>query len=734
VLTRRQFLGSAALTGAALVIGFRLDPRGAEAAATGDTVFAPNAFVRIDDTDTVTIISKHFETGQGSYTGLATVLAEELDADWTRVRVEAAPARPFRYKNTSMSPPLIPIQATGGSTSIANSWEQLRVAGAKARAILVKAAALEWNVPAAEITVDSGVVSHGPSGRRARFGELASRAARLRAPFRVTLKDPGTFKLVGRERPLPRVDTPAKTDGSAKFTVDVVLEDMLTALIARPPRFGAVVKTFDATAARAVPGVTHVVQVPAGVAVVATGFWAARKGRDALEVTWDERRAETRGSDELYAQYRERARTQGLPARRDGDVGEALHGAARVIEAYYEFPYLAHAPMEPLDAVVRLGGDGCEVWAGSQAPTVDTLTVVRTVPMLPSGVRINTMLAGGSFGRRATPSGDVIAEAVTVAKAIGGGRPVKLMWTREDDIRGGRYRPLYVHRLRAGLDARGNVVGWEHRIVGQSILKGTLAALTRVRNGIDPMSVEGAIELPYTIPSVSVELHTTDVGVPVLWWRSVGSSHNAYSTETFLDELAFAAGRDPLELRVALLGGRKRHLDTLRLAADKAGWGQPLPAGRKRGVAFHESFGSVVAQVAEVSLCDDGLPRVERVVCAVHCGRAVNPDIVRSQMEGGIAFGLAAALWGEITLVGGRVEQRNFDDYRALRMAEMPAIEVHIVPSTDAPTGVGEPGVPPIAPAVANALFHFTGQRVRRLPFARLAGDGKRSICEPPRS
>jgi isoquinoline 1-oxidoreductase beta subunit len=722
MLSRRRFVQSAALAGAACVIGFRLDGRPLHA---GDGVFAPNAFVRIASDNTVTIIAKHIELGQGSFTGLATILAEELDADWSQIRVETAPADAFRYKNLKMSKGLILAQGTGGSTAMANSWDQLRQAGATARATLVQAAAGQWGVPASEITVDRGVVSHAPSGRRATFGELAPKAALLKPPQTAPLKDPKDFKLVGKV--LPRVDGVPKTDGSAPFTMDFSVPGMLTAVIARPPRFGATVKSVDAAAAQQVKGVTHVVTVPSGVAVVATGFWAARKGREALRVTWDESRAETRGSDDLFAAYRTLAGRPGRSARQTGDPAGALLSAKTVLEATYEFPYLAHAPMEPLDAVVQLGADACDVWSGSQLPTVDKLVVARTVKRLPSGIRIHTMLAGGSFGRRATPNGDVVGEAAAVVRAIGGDKAVKLVWTREDDIQGGRYRPLYVHRLRAGLDAQGNIVGWEHRLVGQSIVRGTLLGLTLIKNGIDPTSVEGAADLPYAVPNISVELHTTDVGVPVLWWRSVGHTHTAFSTETFLDELAHAAGRDPLEMRRALLSQHPRHLVVLNLAAEKAGWGGALPAGRARGLAVHESFESIVAQVAEVSLRPDGLPKVERVVCAVDCGTAINPDVVRAQMEGGIGFGLAGALWSEITLVGGRVQQRNFDSYRPLRIGEMPAVEVHIVPSGKAPTGVGEPGVPPIAPAVANALFQLTGQRVRRLPFARLAADGTRT-------
>jgi len=718
VVTRRSFLQTTALLAGTLVVGFRLDGRPATAAEA----LAPDAFIRIAPDNTITIISKHTELGQGTYSGLATILAEEMDADWGQIRVESAPADAKRYGNRLAGG----VQMTGGSTSMAGAWDEMRRAGATARAMLVEAAAREWGVPASEITVDGGVVSHSGSGRRATFGELASKTVGLTPPAQVTLKDPKDFKLVGKR--VPRVDNKSKTDGSAQFTADFTAPGLLTALIARPPRFGATVKSVDAAVARRVRGVTNVVQVPSGVAVVATGFWAARKGREALRVMWDESRAERRGTEELYAAYRTLATRPGKPAKQVGDTAGSLRGATKIIEAVYEFPYLAHAPMEPLDGVVRIGADGVELWAGSQAPTIDQQVVAHVAGVAPDKVRIHTLLAGGSFGRRATPDGDIAGEAAAVAKAIGDGKPVKVMWTREDDIRGGKYRPLYVHRLRAGLDANGAIVGWEHRIVGQSILGGTPFEAAMVKDGIDPTSVEGAANLPYDIPNLTVELHTTKVGVPVLWWRSVGSTHTAYSTETFLDELAQASGRDPLELRRALLAKHPRHLAALNLAAEKAGWDRPLTAGRARGVAVHESFNTVVAQVAEVSRRPDGLPSVERVVCAVDCGTAINPDVVLAQMEGGIGFGLAAALWSEVTLVQGRVQQQNFNDYRPLRIVEMPAVEVHIVPSGAAPTGVGEPGVPPIAPAVANAFFQLTGQRVRRLPFARLLPAGTRTI------
>ena len=705
---RRGFLKAGAVAGAALVVEFRFLP---DAQAQGSTL-APNAFVRVAPDNTVTIVCKHLEMGQGSHTGLATVVAEELDADWAQVRAEAAPSDPTRYNNLAFGP----VQGTGGSSSIANSWPQLRKAGATARAMLVGAAAEKWGVPASGLTVDKGVVADAATGRRATFGELATAAAARPVPEDVPLKDPKDFKLIGHAA--PRVDTKAKTDGSARFTIDVSLPDMLTAVIARPPLFGATLKSVDKSAALKVRGVTDVVEVPAGVAVLGKGFWAARQGRAALKLEWDESRAERRGTDELLAEYKTLALKPGASARRDGDPAAAFAGAAKTVEATYEFPYLAHAPMEPLDCVVKLSADRCEVWAGSQMQTIDQGAVARVVGLTPDKVELHTLLAGGSFGRRATPQADVASEAASIAKAIGGRQAVKLVWTREDDIRGGRYRPLFVHRLRAGLDAAGRIVAWEHRIVGQSFMKGTPFE-GFIKDGIDGTMVEGASNLPYAIPNLAVDLHTVDVGVPTLWWRSVGCTHTTFAVETFLDELAKAAGRDGFELRRELLKGHPRHLGVLELAASKAGWGTPLAAGRARGIAVQESFNSYVAEVVEVSLRKDGLPKVERVVCAVDCGVAVNPDVVRAQMEGGIGFGLGAALWSEITLDKGRVVQSNFHDYRTLRIDEMPKVEVHILPSTEAPTGVGEPGVPPIAPAVANAFFQLTGQRVRRLPFAR---------------
>jgi isoquinoline 1-oxidoreductase subunit beta len=715
--SRRGFLKTAAGTAAGLTIGFHWSGRLSRALA--DTVagtnkdFAPNAFLRIAPDNSVTVIAKHLEMGQGAYTGLATVVAEELDADWAQIRVESAPADASKYANLVFGT----MQGTGGSSAMANSWMQLRHAGATARAMLVAAAATEWNVAPASLTVERGLVRHAPSNREATFGALAGKASSLPVPNDVPLKEPKDFKLIGQK--LPRVDVPPKTNGTAQFTIDVTFPDMLVALLQRPPLFGATVKSFDASATKAVPGVVEVLQVPRGVAVVAKSFWAAKLGRDALKVEWDDSKAEKRSTAAILAEYRTLAERPGMPARKDGDAAAALKGAAKVVTATYEFPYLAHAPMEPLDAVVKLDANGCEIWCGDQFQTVDQANAAATAGLKPEQVKIHTLLAGGSFGRRANMGSDYIVEAVSIAKALGSnGVPVKLQWTREDDIRGGLYRPVYVHRLEAALDKDNRLVGWQHRIVGQSIMAGTAMAPVMVKNGIDGTSVEGAANLPYAIPNMSVELNTTETGVPVLWWRVVGSSHTAYATEAFIDEIAHAAGKDPLALRRTMLDHHPRHKAVLELAASAAGWGSPLPKGKGRGIAVAEAFGTYVAQVAEVTVAPDGKIKVDRVVCAVDCGTPINPDVITAQMEGGVGFGLGAVLYGAITLKDGQVEQTNFDAYQVLRIDEMPKVEVHIVSSSEAPTGVGEPGVAPIGPAVANAVFAVTAKRLRVLPFA----------------
>ncbi|MDX1606044.1 MAG: molybdopterin cofactor-binding domain-containing protein, partial [Candidatus Competibacterales bacterium] len=512
-------------------------------------------------------------------------------------------------------------------------------------------------------------------------------------------------------------DSPAKTDGTAQFTLDVSRPGMLVAVVAHPPKFGATVKNFDASNARAMDGVKDVVQIPRGVAVLADSYHTAVKARAALTIDWDETAAEKRGSEELLATYRKQLDQPGLVATGKGDAAATIEASARTVEAEFDFPYLAHATMEPMDCVVELHADRCEIWTGSQLQTVDQGVVAQITGLTPQQVLIHTQFAGGSFGRRAVPDSDYVAEAAMIVKAIDGKAPVKLYWSREDDMRGGRYRPMSAHRLKAALDDQGNIVAWHHRVAVQSIMKGTPFA-SLVQNGIDSTSVEGAANLPYAMPHLQVELHDMDAGVPVLWWRSVGHTFNAYVTEVFLDRLAAEAGRDPYELRHQLLADHPRHRGVLELAAEKAGWGDEVPEGKGRGIAVHESFNSFVAEVVDVAIDDGGNLTVERVVCAVDCGIAINPDVIKAQMEGGIAYALSAALREAITLMDGEVQQGNFDSYRPLRINEMPKVEVHIVASNEPPTGVGEPGVPPLAPALANAIRAATGKEINRLPIA----------------
>jgi isoquinoline 1-oxidoreductase beta subunit len=668
--------------------------------------FAPNAFVRVATDDTVTIIVNKSEMGQGVYTSLPMLLAEELEADWSKIKVESAPVDQA-YAHTAFG-----IQMTGGSTSTASEWDRFRKAGATARLMLIAAAADGWKVPVASLRAENGYVIDAAGGRRASFGSLANSAATLTPPKDVPLKDPKDFKLIGKAT--RRLDTPAKVNGSAQFGLDVQIPGMMTAVIARAPVFGGKVVSVNAEQAKAVGGVKDVVQVPSGVAVIATGFWPAKLGRERLEIKWDDGPNASLSTAGMREQYATLAKTPGTVARKVGDPANALAGAAKTITAEYEVPYLAHAMMEPLNCVVDLRSDRCEIWTGTQFQTVDRMVAAATAGLKPEQVQIHTTLLGGGFGRRANPASDFIVEAVQVAKASK--VPVKVVWTREDDIRGGWYRPMWYDRMVGGIDQNGNPVAWTHTIVGQSIMQGTLFEQFGIRNGIDSSSVEGAADLLYGIPNLQVDLHTPKIGVPVQWWRSVGHSHNGFAVEAFFDELAHAGGKDPYELRRTLLANQPRMRAVLDLVAAKANWGKPLPAGRARGIATHFSFASYVAQVAEVSVEKNGEVRVHRVVCAVDCGSVVNPDTVKAQMEGGIVFGLTAALKDEITLEAGRVQQRNFHDYPMLRINESPAIEIYIVPSTEKPTGVGEPGVPPVAPAVANAVFAATGKRVRKLP------------------
>jgi isoquinoline 1-oxidoreductase beta subunit len=701
-VSRRQFLKTGIIVGGSLVLGVHIP--GLASLAAEETIFAPNAFVRVDPDDSVTVIINHSEMGQGVYNGLAMMVAEELDADWSKVRVEPAPVDPV-YNHTAFG-----MQATGGSSSTWSEWERLRKTGAAARAMLIAAAAQTWKVDPAKCRTESGQVIHVK--QRLSYGKLADAASRLAPPQNVVLKESKDFKLIGKAT--RRLDTPDKTNGKAVFGIDVNLPGMLVAVVARPPVFGGKLKSFDAEKTKAIPGVRHVVEIKRGVAVVADGFWPAKLGCEALEIVWDEGPLATLDSRAQREQYAELSQGPGAVARKEGDVATALADAAKKLEAVYEQPYLAHATMEPMNCVANVHADNCEVWTGTQFQTMDRNFAAEDAGLKPEQVKLHTTFLGGGFGRRGVLDGHFVREAVQISRAIQ--KPVKVIWTREDDIRGGYYRPAVRHSISGGLDAKGNPMAWQQRIVCQSFSVGTPLEGMIVKDGVDQAAVEGAAELPYDIPNLLVDWQQAPGGVPTHFWRSVGHTHTAFAVESFIDELAHAAGKDPYEFRRALLGKQLRCKRVLEMVAEKAGWGKSLPAGHGRGIAVHESFGSFVAQVAQVSISKDGQPRVHRVVCAIDCGPIVNPDGVRAQMESAIVFGLTAALYGEITFEKGRVKQRNFHDYRMLRIHQMPEIEVHIVPSTEKMGGVGEPGTPPIAPAVTNAIFALTGKRIRRLP------------------
>lgn len=719
--TRREALTvGATLSAGALLVGCSPNIMGKVLSlGAGHKFGAFGPFVKIGPDGVVTVVSKHIEFGQGNHAGLAAIVAEELDADWSTTRVEQAIANAGVYTNGMMG-----IQGTGGSSAISNSWTQLRTAGASARAMLVQAAATKWAVPAAEIGVKSGVVSHAKSGKSSTFGELVADAAKVTPPQTPVLKDPKTFTLIGTDQ-VRRKDARAKSTGAARFTQDVQLPNMLVAMVAHPPKFGARVASFDATAARKVPGVVDVYQIPTGVAVVADNTYAARKGRDALSVKWDESKAETRGSEQIVSEYADLASGKSPPPEKApwqvfearGDAAKAAAGTA-VIETTYDFPYLSHAQMEPLNCVAIVNGNKVKLIHGSQIPTMDQIVTAKIVGTLPGAVEIETLYAGGSFGRRANFQSDYVAECVQIAKKVGKGRPVKLIWTREDDVRAGYWRPIVHHAVRVSVDKDGYPATWRHRVVTQSIMKGSPMGGGK----LDETSVEGAKGSPYlkATPVVDGQVLNPDIGVPVLWWRSVGATHTAFVMEHTVDQLAKAAGKDPVDYRRELYrrAGSNRHLAVLNMAAEKAGWGTPAPAGWTRGVAVHESFGSVVAQVAEVRL-EDGEPKVGRVVTVIDCGIAISPDQIAAQMEGGTCLGLSAALFGRIELKGGEPAQSNFDTYRVLRHGEAPSVETYIMPSTNPPSGVGEPGTPVIGPAVANALLAMGQPPVTSLPLVK---------------
>ena len=705
-MERRDFLKFSVAASGGLLIGFYLPGvKLASAQQSSAKVFMPNAFVRIGTDERVTVIVNHSEMGQGVYTSLPMLLAEELDADWTRVGFESAPVDP-KYNH-----PAFGMQMTGGSSSVWSGLEQFRQAGAAARAMLLAAAAQQWKADATTCRTESGAVFDG-SNRKLTYGQLAGAAAKLTPPAHVQLKDPKTFKLIGK--PIKRLDTPEKLNGRAVFGIDVKLPGMLTAVVARPPIFGAKMKSFDDSSARSMAGVHKIVAVPSGVAVIADSFWRAKMARNALRVQWDEGTMQSFSTSQMMQQFRQQAKLPGKSVRNDGDAAAALAKAAKKIEAVYEVPYLSHLMMEPLNCVVDLRQDSCEIWTGSQFQTIDRANAAKVTGLPNEKVQLHTTFLGGGFGRRANPQSDFVVEAVHVAKVAEA--PVKVIWTREDDMQGGWYRPAFLHAIEGGIDASGNAVSWRSRLVGQSIMAGTpFEGMMMKGKEYDPASVEGVDDLPYAIPNLAVESHQADVEVPVQWWRSVGHSHTAFATECFVDELAGLAQKDPYQFRRELLLKQPRHLGVLDLAAEKAGWDKPLPKGMGRGIAVHFAFGSYAANVAEVSVTE-GKVRVHRMVCAIDCGQYVNPGIITAQTEGGAIFGASAALFQELTFASGRLQQTNFHTFPVMRINECPEIETHIVESNEKSGGIGEPGVPCAAPAIANAVFAITGKRLHRLP------------------
>lgn len=713
-LPRRSFLKLAGAGGLALGLYPNLANAQAPAAPGLKPFEQPTAFVQIAPNGEVTVTLNRLEFGQGIQTALPMILAEELDADWSKVRSQHG------SNNPAYADPLWGMHLTGGSTAIKHSYTQYRELGARARAMLLAAAATQWNVDVKTLRTQAGMVL-GPNGRKAGYGELAEAAMRQPVPEKVSLKNPKDFRIIGK--PTGRLDAKAKSSGQQNFGIDVRLPGQLTAVIARPPVFGAKIAALDDSAARAVAGVKTVLRVPLdrgaeGVAVIAEGYWPAKLGRDALKLQWDTSGVEKVDSEKQLAQYRELSKQDG-PRHFDADLAP-LASAPLKIEAEFTFPYLAHAPMEPLNCTVQLSANGAELWVGSQMPGLDGMAAARVLGLQPEQIKVNVQMAGGGFGRRAIPTSEYVVEACGIAQAArkaGLNVPVRTVWSREDDIKGGYYRPMHLHRARIGFDAQGQVLAWDHTIVGQSIVGGTFFEGMMVKNGVDATAVEG-MRAPYPVP-MRLTVHHPKQNVPVLWWRSVGSTHTAYVMETLIDEIARATKQDPVAYRLKLIGDKHpRHRAALQLAVEKSGYGKKqLPKGHAWGVAVHESFDSVVAYVVEASV-KDGQPVLHRVTAGVHCNLVINPRTVEAQIQGAALMGLATCLPGAaITLKDGEVQQSNFGDYAVPRITDMPQIAVHVVPSAEPPTGMGEPGLPPLAPAFANAIARLTGKTPRELPF-----------------
>ena len=703
-LSRRMFLRAGAAAGGGLMLSLSLPFASSEVEATDGDSFVPNAFIRIDGDGQIVLTMPYVEMGQGTYTAIPMLIAEELEVDLKQVRLEHAPPNEKLYAN-----PLLGVQATGGSTAIRAAWKPMREAGAVARTMFVSAAAKRWNVDPASCRAQSGEVLHAPTGRRLKYGELAADAARLPVPEHVALKHPEDFKLIGR--PAKRLDTPAKVNGTAVFGIDVRPPGVKIATLAQSPVFGGRVKSVDDTAAKAVKGVSQIVRLDDAVAVVADHMGAAKKGLAALAIEWDDGPHAKLSTADIAAELEKATLNSGPVAQNIGDVDKAMASAVTKIEAIYQVPFLAHATMEPMNCTVHVRKDGCEVWVGSQVIGRAQVVAAKTAGLPLDKVVAHNHLIGGGFGRRLEVDG--VTRAVQIAQQVDG--PVKVVWTREEDIQHDMYRPYWFDRISAGLDEKGMPIAWNHRYAGSSVIARWLPPA--FNNGLDPDSTEGAIDLVYSLPNMHVEyLRVEPPGIPTAFWRSVGPSHNVYVTESFVDELAAAAKQDAVAYRRALLDQAPRAKAVLELAAEKADWGQSLPQRVGRGVSVQFVFGTYMAQVAEVEVSKNGAVRVRRVVCAVDCGTVVNPDTVQAQIQSAIIFGITGALYGEITLKNGRVEQTNFDTYQMLRMNEVPAIEVYIIQSSEPPGGMGEPGTSAIVPAVTNAIFAATGKRVRKLP------------------
>ncbi len=711
--SRREFIRTVSAAGSGLVLGFYL-PSGCRREHSGEP-FAPNAWLRIGSDESVTVLVDRAEMGQGVSTSLPMLLAEELEADWATIRMEFAPAAERRFGN----PLLGGWQATGDSTSVRAAFTPLRQAGAAAREVLITAAALTWRVERSECRAERGAIVHAATQRRLTYGALADRAATLPVPRDVPLKARQDWKIVGTR--VKRLDTPSKVDGSAVFGIDVQVPGMLVALVARCPVFGGTLSTYDATETMRIPGVRHVARISSGVAVVADGYWPAKRGRDALRTTWHEGPNATLSSAAIATQLAQSATRPGTVARLGGDPARALAGSLKRADATYQLPLLAHATMEPMNCTAYVRADGVDIWAPTQlqagARGLAARELGAEIGGVPLGrVRVHSTFLGGGFGRRF--EGDFVREALETSKAVG--VPVKVIWSREDDIQHDFYRPASYHQLRGALDLHGRPTAWTHRVVAPSILRRLFGAES-VKDGLDREATAGAVGMPYEIPNVLVDFVEAEIGVPVGYWRSVNDSFNAFAVESFIDELAASSHADPYAFRRGLLSHEPRYLGALDLAATKAGWGAPIEKGRARGMAVWRAYGSYIAQVAEVSVGRKSGARVDRVICAVDCGQVVNPDTVEAQMQGGIVYGLSAALTGAITIDEGRVQQSNFHDYPILQMKDMPTIEVYAVPSDAAPGGVGELATPPIAPAVCNAIYAATGRRVRTLPIGKVA-------------